>query len=66
MWSVGAVVDTDGRAKFDTFLRDILSGKNEQHPYPAEVGTKLDVPFPTEGLLYDYMYDVSITLAFLS
>ena len=59
VWSVGAVVDTDGRSKFDGFFRDVLSGKNEAHPYPGEVGTKLDVPLPTEGLVYDYMYDVS-------
>ncbi|XP_071807320.1 dynein axonemal heavy chain 12-like isoform X1 [Asterias amurensis] len=57
VWSVGAVVDTDGRTKFDAFFRDILSGKNEAHPFPSEIGAKLDVPFPTEGLVYDYMYD---------
>lgn len=59
IWSVGCTTDNNGRIKFDTFLRDILNSKSEEHPFPAQVGNKLEVPLPPEGLVYDYMYDVS-------
>ena len=28
---------------------------------PADVGTKIEVPIPENGLVYDYVYDVSIS-----
>ncbi|XP_071816044.1 dynein axonemal heavy chain 12-like isoform X3 [Apostichopus japonicus] len=57
VWSVGCTTDNKGRVKFDTFLRDVLNNKSEDNPFPAQVGNKLDVPLPPEGLVYDYMYD---------
>lgn len=58
VWSIGAMVDTDGRAKFDAFYRELLVGKHEENPVPKQLG-KLDSPFPTEHLVYDFMYEVS-------
>ncbi len=57
-WSIGAVVDVDGREKFDTFFREILAGKDEEHPLPKAVGAKIEVPFPDHGMVYDYCYEV--------
>ena len=57
-WSIGAVIDVDGRAKFDESFRNIVSGKNEDHPIPKLIG-KIETPFPDAGLVYDYCYEVS-------
>ena len=56
-WSIGAVVDVDGREKFDAFFREMLAGKNEEHPIPKDIG-KIDIPFPENGLIYDYCFEV--------
>lgn len=57
-WSIGATCDDDGRHKFDAFVKDLSLGKLDQHPIPKFIG-KNDVPFPNEGTIYDFMYDVS-------
>ena len=57
-WSIGAGVDVDGRQKFDTYFRDLLSGKFEEYPVPKAMG-KIEAPIPPDHLIYDYMYEVS-------
>ncbi|CAH1783738.1 unnamed protein product, partial [Owenia fusiformis] len=57
MWSLGGTIDPDGRKKFDTFFREILTGKSEETPVPKSIG-KIDVPFPNDGLVYDYNYEM--------
>ena len=57
VWSLGATCDGNGHEKFDSFLRELMSGKMEGHVIPGEVG-KIDVPIPPEGLVYDYMFEV--------
>ena len=57
VWSIGASIDTDSRVKFDTFLREILTGKDEKHPIPTSIG-KIDNAFPTDGLVYDFLFEV--------
>ena len=57
VWSVGACVDTDSRAKFDVYLKDLMAGKNEECPIPSIVG-KIESPIPNEGLVYDYLFEV--------
>lgn len=57
VWSVGACVDTDSRVKFDAFFKDLMAGKNEEHPIPSIVG-KIEAPIPLEGLVYDYLFEV--------
>lgn len=59
VWSVGACVDTDSRVKFDAFFKDLIAGKNEEHPIPSLVG-KIEAPIPNEGLVYDYLFEVSL------
>ena len=59
VWSVGACVDTDSRVKFDAFFRDLINGKNEEHPIPSIVG-KIDAPIPAEGLVYDFLFEVRL------
>ncbi|RMX38335.1 hypothetical protein pdam_00005508 [Pocillopora damicornis] len=56
VWSVGACVDTDSRAKFDVYLKDLMAGKNEECPIPSIVG-KIESPIPNEGLVYDYLFE---------
>ncbi|XP_023571552.1 dynein heavy chain 12, axonemal isoform X1 [Octodon degus] len=57
IWSVGGSCDTDGRVAFDTFIRLITMGKDEENPVPACVG-KWECPFDEKGLVYDYMYEL--------
>ena len=54
-WSLAAVIDPDGRKKFDLYYRNLISGRNEDLPVPASV-VKVKVPFPDGGLVYDYSY----------
>uniref|UniRef100_A0A094ZX25 Dynein heavy chain 7, axonemal n=1 Tax=Schistosoma haematobium TaxID=6185 RepID=A0A094ZX25_SCHHA len=56
IWGIGGCLDYNSRQKFDHFLRNLLSGTNEKHPLPKELGQKLDFPFPESGLVYDYYY----------
>ncbi|XP_030623788.1 dynein heavy chain 12, axonemal [Chanos chanos] len=56
VWSVGGSCDTDGRLRFDCFLRDIISGKNDNNPVPAIV-SQWECPFDVKGLVYDYSYE---------
>ena len=55
IWSLGSTLDTDSRFKFDKFLRALHN--NEDPAYPVNV--KFDVPFPDEGTVYDYLFEVS-------
>jgi hypothetical protein len=43
-WSIGCTTDLAGREKFDKFLRERIQ--------------KASMPFPEEGLIYDYVWDV--------
>ena len=57
IWSIGATGDKPSLEKCDTFIRDLLGGKMEDHPIPADVG-KIDCPLPPEGTIYDYLFEV--------
>lgn len=54
-------MDTESRVKFDAFFKDLMAGKNEEHPIPSIVG-KIESPIPHEGLVYDYMFEVRLIL----
>ncbi|XP_066529410.1 dynein axonemal heavy chain 12 [Hoplias malabaricus] len=56
VWSVGGCCDGDSRERFDEFLREIISGKSNEHPIPSIV-SKWDCPFDDKGLVYDYSYE---------
>lgn len=56
-WSLGGLIDVDGRAKFDRFFRDLMGGKIEEFPVPKELG-KIDFIPPDNGTIYDYGYEV--------
>lgn len=57
VWSVGGTCDADSREKFSEFVREIVSGTLEGHPYPAAIG-KWECPIDEKGLVYDYFYEV--------
>uniref|UniRef100_A0A803T4Q5 Dynein axonemal heavy chain 12 n=1 Tax=Anolis carolinensis TaxID=28377 RepID=A0A803T4Q5_ANOCA len=61
IWSIGGTCDSDGRTVFDNFMKDIVTGKLEEHPVPASVG-KWDHPFEEKGLVYDYMFEFCVCL----
>uniref|UniRef100_A0A8B9L9M7 Dynein axonemal heavy chain 12 n=1 Tax=Astyanax mexicanus TaxID=7994 RepID=A0A8B9L9M7_ASTMX len=61
VWSIGGSCDRDSRERFDQFLREILSGKLEEHPIPAAV-SKWECPFNDKGLVYDYSYEVNTSI----
>ena len=63
-WSIGGVLDVDGREKFDKFYREILLGHDEDLPMPKVMGNKLEIPYPESGLVYDYAYEVWNIAAF--
>jgi dynein heavy chain len=48
VWSIGASTDHEGRRKFDTYLRGVMS-----------TGCKAE--FPPEGTVYDYCYNAEKT-----
>ena len=56
-WSIGALIDPDGRSKFDQFYRDLLHGKDESNPVPKSVG-KIEGMFPESSTVYDYHLEV--------
>ena len=49
------MVDADGRIKFSELVRDIASGKSEEHPLPGSIG-KFETPLPEGGTVYDYFF----------
>ena len=55
-WSIGGVLDSDSRVKFDTLVRSLLTGKNESYPYPTTCG-RWECHLPADGTLYDYVYE---------
>ena len=56
-WSIGAVVDVDGRIKFDHFFKELVSGNTADAPVPKAVG-KIEVPLPGEQNIYDIYFEV--------
>jgi len=57
-WSIGAVVDTDGRRKFDEYFRQLLVGDIKDHPVPGCLAGMLDQPPADQGLIYDFCWKV--------
>ena len=57
-WSIGAVVDVDGRHKFDAFYKELVGGNTADAPVPKAVG-KLEVPLPNDNV-YDIYFEVGI------
>lgn len=56
-WTIGALIDPDGRERFDFYLKQLLSGKVEEFPIPKALG-KIDLMFPDKDSVYDYMPEV--------
>ena len=55
VWSIGASVDTDGRAKFSEFVLDAQTGKSEQYPPPEGI-SKIENQIP--DYVYDYYFEL--------
>jgi len=57
-WSIGGILDADSRAKFDAFLRPLVSGKDSARPIPESLPPKLDVLYPPDGTVFDWQYEI--------
>ncbi|XP_075239189.1 dynein axonemal heavy chain 7-like isoform X2 [Convolutriloba macropyga] len=56
-WSVAGCLDQASRDKFDERFKELMSGKGEDvPPIPACIG-KIDIPFPEQGTVFDYVYE---------
>lgn len=60
-WFIVVVVDNDGRQKFDSFYKELLSGKNEGCLVFKFVG-KFDVLMFDVMSCYDVFFEVNICL----
>jgi dynein heavy chain len=61
VWSVGCTCDGNSRLKFSEFLREASAG-TVRSPYNQEGergSANFSEPFPKNGLVYDYFFDVS-------
>jgi len=56
-WSFAAVTEGSSREKFDRFLRDLVTDKNEDFHVPASIG-KLEGLFPDAGQVQDFCFEV--------
>lgn len=55
VWSVGATVNEAGRVKYDYYLKELLSGRDNISPIPA--GYFISTSYPEAGTIYDYVFD---------
>ncbi|KAJ1537226.1 Dynein heavy chain 7, axonemal [Nowakowskiella sp. JEL0078] len=56
IWSIGASINEASRLKFNTYVRQLLSGVETSAPVPQ--GFIYDAPIPDAGtLIYDYVFD---------
>lgn len=49
VWTVGGIIDTDSRKKFDLFYRNLLLGRNDENPCPESVKLNKNDIFPENG-----------------
>ncbi|CAM9110379.1 unnamed protein product, partial [Ectocarpus fasciculatus] len=68
IWSVGACLDGEGRKKFDTYVRGLMSGdiyetteyedfRIKNPDYETDVSRKANQLLPDTGSVYDYNFD---------
>jgi len=57
-WSIGGLLESESRLKFDTFLRYLISGKDTAHPFPATFPPKMETLFPMDLTVYDWFYEL--------
>ena len=55
IWAIGGSVNEVSRPKFSNYVRSVLNASGEV-PKPA---FEINVPIPSDGLVYDYLYDCS-------
>lgn len=55
IWGFGGSLDSKSRPKFDLYFKELWKGEIPGLE-PPEALSSLDIPIPSEGLLYDYVY----------
>ncbi|CAH8492971.1 unnamed protein product, partial [Dicrocoelium dendriticum] len=57
VWSLGTVLPTESRVRFDAFFRDLVSGTNVAHPKPKTIKLTKSNSFPERLTVYDFWFD---------
>ncbi|KAF5294393.1 hypothetical protein FQR65_LT10758 [Abscondita terminalis] len=57
IWSLGAVLTSEGRTLFDVFFRKLVNGENKNHPKPKLFKLQKNQLFPDRFNLFDCVYD---------
>ena len=60
-WTIAAVIESDGREKFNNFFRRVLAGDVDFFPKPDSI-PKLEPPFPEVSTVHDFFYEVGVRL----
>lgn len=55
VWGLGSALDVASRERFDEFYKNLWRGVDEDNP-PPEGLDKLDIPIPSDGLLFDFLF----------
>ncbi|KAF7668491.1 hypothetical protein LDENG_00010030 [Lucifuga dentata] len=56
VWTLGGTITGDSRKKFDVFFRNLITGTDNEHPYPKGITLKKNNIFPERGTVYGYYF----------
>ncbi|EDV21418.1 uncharacterized protein TRIADDRAFT_60039 [Trichoplax adhaerens] len=56
VWSLGAVIEGDSRAKFDEWFKPLAAGTNKNFPLPKDLKMPKNIQYPNRGSIYEYVY----------
>ena len=57
-WAVGGILDFDSRAKFDQFVRTLVTGKDPAYPFPESFPPKMETMYPADGQVFDFFFEI--------
>lgn len=60
IWGFGGTLDSNSRPVFDLYFKELWKGKIPGLE-PPEALSLLEIPIPSDGTLYDYVYNCKFT-----
>ncbi|CAF4568450.1 unnamed protein product [Rotaria sp. Silwood1] len=57
IWGLAGTITSDSRKKFDTFLRDFLTGTMEEYPKPKSIKFSKANIFPERNTCFDFYFE---------